>query len=332
MKMKLSRSAAAAAALALALAAAGCGNGADRRTAESPKTADAHGAEEDAVILSTESMRLAGIGVSEIGLESIGLAVEMPGEIGYNEERRIHITPRYAGVIREVRARLGDSVRQGYVFAVIESNASLTPYEIVAQIAGRVVEMHAALGEFVGEDRDLFVVADLCVGMGELRRVREECARVRIGQRMTIAAVGSEDTVRGTVDYISPALNEKTRAAVVRAILPGSSVWRPGLFIRGTLASRGANRSPPWRRDAVQLLGETQVIFIGGTAGRIEACARQNGTRRRDDDRARRGAAPGDEVRLGGRVRAQGSDRHEGIRQPRGTRSLREEPANEIIF
>lgn len=264
MKMKLSRSAAAAAALALALAAAGCGNGADRRAAESPKTADAHGAEEDAVILSAESIRLAGIGVSEIGLESIGLAVEMPGEIGYNEERRIHITPRYAGVIREVHARLGDSVRQGDALAVIESNASLTPYEIVAPIAGRVVEMHAALGEFVGEDRDLFVVADLSSVWANCDVFAEDLPHVRIGQRMTIAAVGSEDTVRGTVDYISPALNEKTRAAVVRAILPGSSVWRPGLFIRGTLRVPGGEPVAAVARDAVQLLGETQVIFIEG--------------------------------------------------------------------
>ncbi len=209
-------------------------------------------------------MRLAGIGVSEIGLESIGLAVEMPGEIGYNEERRIHITPRYAGVIREVRARLGDSVRQGDALAVIESNASLTPYEIVAPIAGRVVEMHAALGEFVGEDRDLFVVADLSSVWANCDVFAEDLPHVRIGQRMTIAAVGSEDTVRGTVDYISPALNEKTRAAVVRAILPGSSVWRPGLFIRGTLRVPGGEPVAAVARDAVQLLGETQVIFIEG--------------------------------------------------------------------
>lgn len=257
-------SCAAVAMLGLALAAAGCGNGSDRRAAGSPQPSGAHGTEEDAVVLSAESMRLAGIGISEISRESIGLAVEMPGEIGYNEERRIHITPRYAGVIREVRARLGDSVRQGDVLAVIESNASLTPYEIVSPIAGRVLETHAALGEFVGEDRDLFVVADLSLVWADCDVFAEDLVRVRIGQSMTIAAVGSEDTVRGTVAYISPALNEKTRAAIVRAIIPGSPVWRPGVFIRGTLRIPGGEPVIAVALDAVQLLGERQVIFVEG--------------------------------------------------------------------
>ena len=250
--------------LCLALAAAGCGNCADRRVAESTPVSGSHGAKEDAVVLSAEAMRLAGIGISEIGHESIDLAIEMPGEIGYNEERRIHITPRYAGAIREVRARLGDSVRKGDVLAIIESNASLTPYDIAAPIDGRVVDMHAALGEFVGEDRDLFVVADLSSVWANCDVFTENLPHVRIGQRVTIAAVGSEDTVRGTVAYISPALNEKTRAAVVRVIIPGSAVWRPGVFIRGTLRVPGGKPAVAVARDAVQLLGETRVIFVEG--------------------------------------------------------------------
>lgn len=255
---------AAMAALGIALVAAGCGNGADRENAGSARTTDAHGAGEDAVILSAEAMRLAGIGISEIGLESIGHTIEMPGEIGYNEERLIHITPRYAGVIREVRARLGDSVRQGDVLAVVESNASLTPYDIVAPIAGSVVDMHAALGEFVGEDRDLFVVADLSSVWANCEIFAENLPFVRIGQRIAITVVGSEDSVQGAVAYISPALNEKTRAAVVRVIVPGNGVWRPGVFIRGALRIPGGAPVAAVARDAVQLLGEDTVIFVEG--------------------------------------------------------------------
>ena len=264
---------AAAALLGLALAAAGCGNGAEQKSADahragSPETAaqgeTAHGAGAEAVILSAEAMRLAGIGISEIGREPIGLTIEMPGEIGYNEERRIHITPRYAGVIREVRARLGDAVRKGDVLAVIESNASLTPYDVVSPIAGRVVDMHAALGEFVGEDRDLFVVADLSQVWANFDVFAEDLPSMRVGLPVTIAAVGAGDTMRGTLSYISPALNEQTRAAVVRAILPGSAVWRPGVFVRGAIRVPGGESVPAVSRDAVQLLGESSVIFVEG--------------------------------------------------------------------
>jgi cobalt-zinc-cadmium efflux system membrane fusion protein len=262
--MRTTFSKCAAALTMLALAAAGCGNGADRRAAESRPESGAHGAEEEAVVLSAEAMRLAGIGISEIGRESIGHTIEMPGEIGYNEERRIHITPRYAGVIREVRARLGESVREGEVLAIVESNTSLTPYEIAAPIAGRVVDVHAALGEFVGEDRTLFVVADLSTVWANCDVFAEDLPHVRIGQDIAIAAVGSTHAVQGTVSYISTALNEQTRAAVVRAVLPGSPIWRPGVFIRGTLRIPGGDPVVAVARDAVQLLGETHVIFVEG--------------------------------------------------------------------
>lgn len=278
MNITLSRLAATAA-VCLALAAAGCGNGADRQTGGNAppdsarsaaaktagaQTGGAHGAEKDVVVLSADAMRLAGIGIAEIARESVGHTIEMPGQIGYNEERRIHITPRYAGVVREVRTRLGDAVRRGDVLAVIESNASLTSYDIASPLTGRVVDVHAALGEFVSEDRDLFVVADLSTVWASCEVFAENLPLVRIGQRMTIAAVGSNESVEGTVDYISPALNEQTRAAVVRASVPGSVVWRPGVFIRGSIHIPGGDPVAVVARDAVQILGEGTVIFVEG--------------------------------------------------------------------
>ena len=200
---------AAATAVGLAIAAAGCGGGTEQRIVEGAHERKAHGAGEEAVTVSAEAMRLAGIGISEIVRRSIGRTIEMPGEISYNEEARVHITPRYAGVIREVRARLGESVRRGDVLAVIESNASLTSYDVATPIAGRVVDMHAALGEFVAEDHDLFVVADLSSVWANCEAFAEDLAFVRVGQRMTIGAIGSEDAVQSTVAVYLPRLTTK---------------------------------------------------------------------------------------------------------------------------
>ncbi|RJR31720.1 MAG: HlyD family efflux transporter periplasmic adaptor subunit [Candidatus Latescibacterota bacterium] len=268
---------AAAAILPLAFLAAGCrggaGDGADRAAAvrsgggedaAAAEPGDGHGHEEDAVTLTAEAMRLAGVRIREISLESIGRTIELPGEIRYNDERLIHITPRFAGVIREVRARIGEPVRRGEVLAVIESNASLAPYSIEAPIAGRVVEMHASLGEFVGEDRDLFVVADLSTVWADCEAFVENLPFVSVGRPITITAVGSEESVDGTIAYVSSALDPATRSAVVRAIIPGSGLWRPGVFIRGIVRVPAGARVPAVARDAVQLLGGNPVIFVEG--------------------------------------------------------------------
>jgi cobalt-zinc-cadmium efflux system membrane fusion protein len=255
----------AAAILALAVLAAGCRGGAGSGAgAADTAAAEPHGHDEDAVTLSAEAMRLAGIRIREVALESIGRTIELSGEIRYNDERLIRITPRYAGAIREVRVRIGEPVRRGEVLAVIESNASLVPYTIEAPIAGRVVEMRAALGEFVPEDRALFVVADLSTVWADCEVFIENLPHVRVGRNITIKAVGSEESVAGTISYISSALDPATRSAVARAVIPGGGLWRPGVFIRGLVRVPAGARVPAVEHGAVQLLGGSPVIFVEG--------------------------------------------------------------------
>ena len=49
------------------------------------------------------------------------ITIELPGEIVMDADHLAHIVPLLPGVVREVRKKLGDTVRQGDVMAVIES-------------------------------------------------------------------------------------------------------------------------------------------------------------------------------------------------------------------
>ncbi len=66
--------------------------------------------------------------MEELGIEALVAAagtiertVELPGEIVLNADRVVHIVPRVGGIVREVRAPLGDDVVEGEIMAVIES-------------------------------------------------------------------------------------------------------------------------------------------------------------------------------------------------------------------
>ncbi len=48
-------------------------------------------------------------------------SVGLPGEIALNADRMAHVVPRLAGVARDVRKNVGDSVKKGEIMAVIES-------------------------------------------------------------------------------------------------------------------------------------------------------------------------------------------------------------------
>ncbi len=83
------------------------------------------------------------------------------GMVQPNQELLVQVTPRFPGIVREVRKRIGDRVQKGDVLAIVESNQSLTPYELKAALAGTVIDRQTTLGEYVSEQKPAFVIADL---------------------------------------------------------------------------------------------------------------------------------------------------------------------------
>lgn len=76
---------------------------------------------ESRVHLDSDQMAALDITVSTADPADLRAYIEVPGEIQTNADREIHIVPRVAGVVREVRKTLGDQVKEGEVLAVLES-------------------------------------------------------------------------------------------------------------------------------------------------------------------------------------------------------------------
>lgn len=65
-----------------------------------------------------------------------------------NQEALAQVTPRFPGVVREIKASVGHHVEKNDLLAKIESNQSLTTYEIRAPLAGTVIDRQISLGEY----------------------------------------------------------------------------------------------------------------------------------------------------------------------------------------
>jgi hypothetical protein len=74
-----------------------------------------HGEHAMEVSLSPEATRMAGITIAKAENGRIRRALDLSGEIGFNEDRLVHITPRFPGIAREVNFRIGEFVREGDV-------------------------------------------------------------------------------------------------------------------------------------------------------------------------------------------------------------------------
>ena len=140
-------------------------------------------------------------------------SLRLNGIIQPNQETVVQVTPRFPGIVREVRKRLGDKVVKGELLAKVESNQSLTVYELTAPIAGTVIERQAALGEFASEQKPLFIMADLSTVWIDFSVYRRDFARVQLGQSVIIDAEDGGPPIQTTIAYVSPLGSSDTKVA-----------------------------------------------------------------------------------------------------------------------
>ena len=229
-------------------------------------------AEELIIELSPEAVALAGLKISHVTHGRIGSVIELPGEVGFNEDRLAHISPRFAGVALEAYYRTGDYVEAGRAMAVVESNESMTSYTITAPISGWVIERHITRGEYVSEDNSIFVIADLSTVWVNLAVYARDFDRVRNGQLARIQAVGAPHTAEGTIEYVTPIIDFQTRSATARISLPNKdNRWRPGTFVKATVATESQSEALLVEREAIQYLDGLKVVFVTDGSNRFRS-------------------------------------------------------------
>jgi cobalt-zinc-cadmium efflux system membrane fusion protein len=219
--------------------------------------------EGEAVRLTAAQRAAAEVEVGPAGPHAIAITQELPGEVVVNADQLAHVVPRFPGIAREVRKKLGDRVQAGEVLAIIESNESLSPYEVKSLIAGTVIGKHITLGEFVRDDSDVYVVADLSSVWVNVTVYARDLARVRAGQRVQIRAAGVPDPAAGRIAYVGPVVGEATRTAVARVVLPNpKGIWRPGLFVAATVELEEMTVPVAVPDEAVQTIAGRSVVFV----------------------------------------------------------------------
>lgn len=73
------------------------------------------------VSMTDQQIRQNKIEVLTAGPAKINSTLQLVGEIGFNQDRLVHVVPRLAGVVSSVSVSSGDRVRKGQVLAVIAS-------------------------------------------------------------------------------------------------------------------------------------------------------------------------------------------------------------------
>ena len=231
--------------------------------AEHADHGDEHGEHEGEKVVRRTPEELARFGVTlqVAGPGRIDRGIELLGEIRPNGDTLAHIVPRFAGVALAVNKAVGDHVTNKDVLATIQSNESLSPYELRSLTEGTIIEKHITRGEAVDRDTPSFVIADLSTVWIDLSVYQKDIHEVSVGQAVRVFCHGMPDA-EGTISYLAPVVDEPTRTAVARVVLPNPDrLWRPGLFVTGRILD--PIESPiAVPRSAVQTIEAAPSVFI----------------------------------------------------------------------
>lgn len=231
---------------------------------------DEHGA--DRIAISDVKLAAAGAIFAEAGPATLSDTLSFNGVLRANQEAVVQVTPRFPGIVRSIKKRIGDSVSKDEQLAAIESNQSLTVYELEAPISGTVIDRQISLGEYASEQKPSFVVADLSTIWVDLSVYRQDIKRVRIGDEVLIDPDDGGEEVKDTISYLAPIGSSDTQTALARVVLPNpNGRLRPGLFITARLVL--ANRKVPVavHTGAVQTLEGKTVVFVREDGDKLEA-------------------------------------------------------------
>jgi multidrug efflux pump subunit AcrA (membrane-fusion protein) len=217
----------------------------------------------DGVVLSDAKVAAAGIELATAVPAVLRDSLLLNGVVQANQEALVQVTPRFPGIVKEVRKRIGDRVEKGEVLAIVESNQSLTPYELKAALAGTVIDRQTTLGEYASEQKPAFVIADLSTVWVDFSVYRRDLKRVHLGDQIFIDPTDGGGAIEARVSYLSPVGSSETQSALARAVVVNPELrLRPGLFATGRLTLSNKNVAVAVKAQALQTVEDHPVVFV----------------------------------------------------------------------
>ncbi|MCP3466023.1 divalent metal ion exporter adaptor subunit IhpB [Bradyrhizobium sp. CCGUVB23] len=231
---------------------------------------DEHGA--DRIRISDVKLAAAGVALAEAASATLTDTLSFNGVLRANQEAVVQVTPRFPGIAKSIRKRIGDTVARDDLLASIESNQSLTAYDLKAPIGGTIIDRQISLGEYASEQKPAFVVADLSTIWVDLSIYRQDIKRVRLGDEVLIDPDDGRGEIRGAISYLAPVGVSETQTALARVVLENADGrLRPGLFVTARLILAARNVAVAVRASAIQTLENRTIVFVREDGDKIEA-------------------------------------------------------------
>lgn len=209
-----------------------------------------------------EAAQRAGVVAEAAGPVTMIDSLAVYGQVKLNANKIARAVPRFAGIVREARKAIGDTVVANEVVAIIETNQSLVQLEVKAPIAGVIVDRDVNAGETVADGATLYTIADLADVWIDLNIPKRDHERVKIGQTVFVETDDGGQPAKGTIAWIAPTGSPEAQSLVARVVLPNPEHrWHAGLFVKAAVTIAETQVPVAVKTSALQTLFDFTVVF-----------------------------------------------------------------------
>lgn len=205
----------------------------------------------------------AGIRVAAAGPGTIADEHVVQGLLTPVEGRVASVAARFPGPIRRLTANVGDAVRAGQVLAVVESNISLTTYEVTAPISGVVLARNGSPGSIAGESMSLYEIADLSALWVDLHIFGADAQHIRAGAPVEVTRLSDGVKAATRLERVLPGTATASQSTVARATIANADgLWRPGSAVTARITVDREQVPLVVPVAALQSFRDWTVVFI----------------------------------------------------------------------
>lgn len=154
----------------------------------------------------------------------------------------------------------GDKVQKGQTLATLKNTQTLQSYKLTSPADGVVTGAYTNAGD-VADSEALFEISDFTNLWVELSVFPDQANMIKLGQAVTISNMHSDKQTHGTIDYLSPVMNE---GHIVRArvkIENTGNMWRPDMHVKANVTTRVKKQVMAVKLDALQTFRDMDVVF-----------------------------------------------------------------------
>ncbi len=200
--------------------------------------------------------------------------------------------------VRQKLLRLG--IREKQIQEIEQLDQPKQHITISAPVSGTILERNITAGEYVKRGQMLYRIADLSRVWIELQAYETDLPQIETGQMAVIEPGG----LHGTVEFVDPVVNPRSRTAGVRVVADNpDGALRPEMLVRAKVHAPGKERAVLIPASAPLITGERAIVYVEIGERVFEGRDVQLGPRSGDLIVVKDGIDAGDEVVVNGAFR-----------------------------